>query len=190
MNKKEVQYITKAFPVLFKRFNKETDRGSILVISALVEKMLRQTIEAKLLAPLESHDTLSKALDSFEFNIDLAYRLGLITSAEKKIYAHLWHLKADCIDKINAPEFDKAYFQQQLIDIIASSHLTWQVIQMVLLPSVLPNKHINSIEEFVSTLGWRKALQMFFALIILHKQSAIKKIDPLPPLNISIYDAT
>lgn len=74
----------------YEKISSESDRGAILVASALLEKSLESLINGKLLDPLEGveNDPLFKGgsapLGTFSAKIEVAYRLNLIDQDQKK----------------------------------------------------------------------------------------------------------
>jgi len=67
-----------------KEFRKESDRASVILASAMIEKSLEMMIKAKLIPSLskkdELFDTPYAPLHNFKAMIELAYRIGLISS--------------------------------------------------------------------------------------------------------------
>ena len=67
-----------------REFRKESDRASVILAGAMIEKSLEMMIKAKLIPSLskkdELFDTAYAPLRNFKAMIELAYRLGLISS--------------------------------------------------------------------------------------------------------------
>jgi hypothetical protein len=67
-----------------REFRKESDRASVILASAMIEKSLEMVIKAKLIPSLSKRDELFDTpyapLRNFKAIIELAYRIGLISS--------------------------------------------------------------------------------------------------------------
>ena len=184
MNTDTLAKITQKFPTLFKNIYQESDRGTLLLVITLLSKTLKQAIDARLLIGIKQNDALTANLQNFTFQIDLSHRLGLLTHKEQAIYHQLAQLQQTSLDHIEKTKWTKNHFNPQLINIIETSDLTWNILQTVLLPSLLPQRKISSIQQFVNLLGWKKAFTIFFTVILLYKRDSVKQIQRLHAINL------
>ena len=91
MNNTESKEFLKIFSELMTSFKTESDRGCVLVIGTFIENELSRGIENRLIDKANNDDLVSRSIQSFGFGarIDFAYRLGIITPAEHKIFHQL-----------------------------------------------------------------------------------------------------
>jgi hypothetical protein len=178
MNKQESDEWQTKFIEIAESLKLESDRGSILVIAALVENVLEEHISARLIQKIASKEdelmSSNKAIGNFSSKIDLAYRLGIIPIYERKIYHQLRELRNKCAHSIDQQDFAKNHFQDRIKNIIKEYPLIWKIIST--------KNGFDSIEEFVNKEGWRVAFVMFFSLIVAHKKVSISRVIRIHPL--------
>ncbi len=149
----------------------ESDRGLVLVAGAMLEKELEKHLTRRLLPQISKKDELLHRAD-FETKIILAYRVGLITEQEYKIYNQLRELRNKCAHEITHQTFDKDHFKHRIVNIIKLSPQIWNGLTQG-----------KSVDEFVENLGWRKSFTLFFALIIMHKRDSIDRVPTVKSLS-------
>lgn len=184
MNNTESKEFLKIFSELMTSFKTESDRGCVLVIGTFIENELSRGIENRLIDKANNDDLVSRSIQSFGFGarIDFAYRLGIITPAEHKIFHQLRKLRNDCAHKIEEQNFNKDHFKTRIENIIKESEFLWDILKdKIPIPNVQNNREV-SIKEFVNLLGWRIAFEMFFSLMIAHKKASHERITRINPL--------
>ena len=159
----------------------ESDRGVVLVTSAYIEEVLLNHIQHRLLDKLNSQDEILSR-SSFDFKINLSYRIGLITKEESYIYHQLRKLRNKCAHTIESQSFNNDDFQNRMINIINKSEELWNVLKKNIIPNNLSEQKFDTPKKYVEALGWRISFQMFFGLIIAQKSIStprVKRLDPL-----------
>lgn len=183
MNQVESKKFIELFQILIDNLRIESDRGVVLVVTTMVEVELNRCIEKRLIPALKpKRDVVSRSLKNFAAKIDLAYRIGVITEHEHRVYHQLRELRNVCAHEIDEQNFDKPLFQESMKNIINSSDFLWDTLASKLLnPS--SGEKFSSPEEMVNGLGWRISFEMFFSLIIAHKRVALARVRPVIPLH-------
>lgn len=182
MNEIEKRDFDIALPLLMKSFEVESDRGVILVISALVERELEMHIGLRLLEKIEKNDEIvSKA--SFYSKIDLAYRIGLITEPERRCFHELRLLRNKCAHDIDKQDFEKDHFRHHIKKIAEASSNVWDVMQKRIKPSQFGDQAFDTVDEYLDAYGWRPLFEFFFAAIIVHKRVSQGRIPRIHALS-------
>lgn len=188
MNSAELARIAERFQALFHSLEVESDRGCVLVISAMVEETIEHHISLYLLPKVGRDDDLvgrsgNLPISGFSAKINLAYRLGLIPAHERAIYHQLRELRNTCAHHIGRQDFDANHFKDRTRNIIKQSSVVWEAL-LELGASKLPVEDgPTTVEQFIELLGWRSAFAMFFALIVAHKEAAATRITRLRSLS-------
>jgi hypothetical protein len=180
----------KRFSELSKSLEAESDRGCVLVVSALVENALEDQISARLIRKIAKDDELmshstNSPISTFSAKINLAYRLGIIPAYERKIYHQLRELRNTCAHQIDQQDFGKLHFKDRIKNIIEESKFLWEIMRTRIAPSLFPNHAPKSVEEFIDAIGWRAGFEVFFSMVISHKESSIARVTKVQPLYIS-----
>lgn len=189
MNDAETKEFLKIFNELMESFKQESDRGCVLVIGTFIERELNNGIEKRLINKTNNDDLVSRIIQSFGAKIDLSYRLGIITPPEQKIFHQLRMLRNDCAHKIEEQNFSKDHFKTRIEKMIKESEFMWDILKNKIPITETTNNKDISINEFVTSLGWRVSFEMFFSLIIAHKKASQERISRVKPLyNPDIYN--
>lgn len=173
------------FVKVFDSLKSESDRGCVLVVASLIENILEEQIVARLSPKIgKSDELLSKAsnsaISSFSSKINLAYRLGLIPLSERAIYHQLRELRNVCAHHVEQQNFEQNHFKDRTKNIISESSIIWEIFKEKVV--ITANKEIKSVEDYVNSIGWRTAFQLFFSLIIAFKKPATTRITRIAPL--------
>lgn len=186
---KKIQNIeqSRIFVETYESLKAESDRGCVLVVASLIEKILEEQVTARLMPkPGKDDELLSYSkngpLSNFSAKINIAFRLGLIPVSERNIYHQLRELRNACAHHIDQQDFDKNHFKDRTRNIIAESAEIWEVFRRTIAPEAFPGKEFKSVDDFVNAISWRKAFQLFFSLIVAFKRPAITRVTPLTPL--------
>ena len=177
------------FVVIFDSLKPESDRGCVLVVSAMVENAIANHISQRLVPPATSDDELigrsmNCPISSFSAKINLAYRIGIITLEERGIYHQLRELRNRCAHDIEKQDFAANHFKTRTRNIIEKSPALWETIKSKVAPRLYPGAELSSVEAFVDKIGWRVAFAMFFALIVGHKEAFADRVVRLSPLGV------
>lgn len=118
--------LLKRFSEISKSLEAESDRGCVLVVSSLVENALEEQIIARLIPKIGKDDELMShsnygPISTFSAKINLAYRLGIIPTHERKIYHQLRELRNTCAHQIDQQDFGKLHFKDRIKNIIEES---------------------------------------------------------------------
>ncbi|MFA6500208.1 MAG: hypothetical protein WC256_07715 [Desulfurivibrionaceae bacterium] len=191
MNSDEKLRTSKRFSEIYQSLKPESDRGCVLVVGSMVERFLEDHISRRLLPKLSPDDELmgrsgNKPIAVFSAKINLAYRLGLITAAERTIYHQLRELRNACAHHIDRQEFAANHFKDRTRNIIEQSANVWEALREEIAPALFPNDPPTTIEEFIDKVGWRVAFETFFALVVAHKEASVGRVARLSALHESI----
>tara|TARA_B100000700_G_scaffold161345_1_gene178684 strand:+ start:41913 stop:42419 length:507 start_codon:yes stop_codon:yes gene_type:complete len=160
----------KAKPII-QELKLESDRALVLITAAHVENELYKHLEHRLLPKLDKKDELLHRAD-FETKIILAYRTGVITEGELKIYNQLRQLRNKCAHDVSEQSFKTVKFQHRIKNIMKYSPEIWKALAQG-----------KELEDFIQELGWREAFILFFSMIIMHKRQSYNRVTPLRPLS-------
>lgn len=181
MNPEESENVLERFAALLESLKAESDRGCVLVVGSLVEKVLENQISRRLLPKLGKEDELmgrsgNHPISEFSAKINLAYRLGIVTKNERSIYHQLRELRNVCAHHINRQDFSAHHFKDRTKNIIGESDFLWNIIHAKVAPKLFSEDPPTTIDSFVEKIGWRVAFEMFFALVIAHKEICIDRV--------------
>lgn len=187
MNLTENSNWLRRFSELSKSLEAESDRGCVLVVSSLVENALEEHISARLIPKVGKDDELmsrsnNNPISTFSAKINLAYRLGIIPAHERKTYHQLRELRNACAHQIDQQDFNKIHFKDRVKNMIEESKLIWEAMRLKIAPVLFPNNEPKSVGEFVEAIGWRASFEVFFSMIIAHKETSIARVTRIRPL--------
>lgn len=187
MDAKQKELLLNEFPILLESFRLESDRGVVLVITAMVEKELEEQIILRLLPKAAAQDELlsnsvTAPISTFSTKIDLSYRIGLITNSERTVFHHLRKIRNRCAHDIDSQNFDKNHFRDHMRNIINASPLIWDIMSKKVVPPKI-EKEFKDVENYITELGWRSAFEVFFGLIIAHKRVSKHRILSINALS-------
>lgn len=153
-----------------------------------MERTLENYISKRLIPKLGNDDDLmghsgNKPISGFSAKINLAFRLGLIPATERTICHQLRELRNACAHHIDKQDFAANHFKDRTQNIIENSKGVWEAILVKIAPMMFPDEPPATVEMFVDTVGWREAFQMFFALVIAHKEASINRVSRLSALH-------
>lgn len=191
MSSVENENLLKSFSEIFEPLKTESDRGCVLVVSSLVENVLEDHISARLVPKIDKDDELmgrsiNSPISNFSAKINLAYRIGIITVNERKIYHQLRLLRNSCAHQIDQQNFEKNHFKDRIKNIIEESKFLWEIMKTKIAPALLQNNQPKSVEEFVEAIGWRICFEMFFSLVVAHKRTTISRVTKIQPLYVFV----
>jgi hypothetical protein len=169
MSSEEHTRTLERFLEIFHSLKAESDRGCVLVVGSMVERVLEDYISTCLVPKVGTEDELmgrsgNKPISGFSAKINLAYRIGLIPEQERAIYHQLRELRNACAHNIDRQDFVANHFKDRTRNIIAHSKPAWQALRATVAPGLLPIETPATVEEFVERIGWRIAFATFFRL--------------------------
>lgn len=172
---------------MLESLNGESDRGAILIVSALVENIVEEHIKKLFLPQADSSDELlsnstSSPISTFSTKINLAYRLGLLSSNERIIFHQLRHLRNKCAHDIGQQNFNENHFRSRTQNIIHRSQSTWDTIMGGFI-QYYEDQKFDSVTEFMNVFGWRRAFSLFFITIVAYKRIQLRNINQLQQLS-------
>ncbi|PIB38436.1 hypothetical protein [Maribacter sp. 4G9] len=187
MDKKQKELLLKEFPILLEKFKLESDRGVVLVVTAMVENELKAQLTKRLLAKAEAQDELlsnsaTSPISTFSSKINLAFRIGLITNPERTVFHQLRKIRNRCAHEIDSQHFGQNHFKDHMRNIINAHPDIWDIMSKRLVPSQIA-KEYEDVEHYLNELGWRVAFEAFFGLIIAHKRISKHRILPIIALS-------
>jgi hypothetical protein len=152
---------------LIRSVSHESDRGCILVVAALIENVLKDYIKARLVGANKKDDELfdggNAPLGNLSAKIDMAFRLGLIQSKEKKQLHLMRKIRNDCAHNPENQFFDSQSIQYRMQEIVNLSDDGWDDFSQVLAwrqgTSSALSKDKN---EFINVVGWRVVFEFKF----------------------------
>jgi hypothetical protein len=182
------QQISELLPVLLEAFKLESDRGVVLVVAAMVEHELEKQIELRLLPKIEATDELMSQsvmspIGSFSAKINIAYRIGIITAPERKIFHQLRAIRNCCAHEIDSQTFEANHFRDRIKNIVEAAPDLWAAIQEKIKPVPYDKQAFQSIDDYLDTIGWRILFEFFFAMIIAFKRSSRPRVSRILALS-------
>jgi hypothetical protein len=181
MNSEESAKVLERSAALLQSLKAESDRGCVLVVSSLVERALENQISRRLLPKLGREDDLigrsgNNPISGFSAKINLAYRLGIVTKDERSVYHQLRELRNVCAHHIDQQDFSAQHFKDRTKNIIRESVVLWDVILAHLAPKLFNEDPPTTIDSFVEKIGWRVAFEIFFSMLVAHKEVCIDRV--------------
>ena len=109
-----------------REFRRESDRASVILAGAMIEKTLEMMIKAKLIPSLnkkqdELFDTPYAPLRNFKAMIELAYRIGLISSNLYRDLNIIRDIRNDFAHDIEGCSFENRSVKQRIGELMKSS---------------------------------------------------------------------
>ena len=171
-------------PGLVSILRQESDRGCILVASAMVETELEAHILRRLWpCDRKSDELLSRSMSapisSFSSKINLAYRIGLIPESERNICHQLRELRNASAHDITRQEFTENHFKDRTTNIIKESTMFWESLRAATAKQVADGKQPGTVRELVELMTWRYAFEFFFALHVAYKKVQLPRVPQL-----------
>jgi len=164
----------------------ESDRGCVLVVGSMVELAIEDHISRRILPPVKKTGELigrgSKPIATFSAKIDLAYALGLFTEEEWCIYHQLRELRNTCAHEIKQQNFNADHFSARMLNIINASPSLWPILATSIGNKIFESNLPLTVELFVKKLGWRISFEMFFSLVIAHKEISADRVSRVKAL--------
>jgi hypothetical protein len=108
-----------------REFGKESDRASVILAAAMIEKSLETMIRAKLIPSLSKEDDLFDKpyapLRNFKAKIELAYRIGLISSKLYRDLNIIRDIRNDFAHDIEGCSFENSSVKNRVGELMKSS---------------------------------------------------------------------
>jgi len=155
----------------------------------MVEKTLESYITRRLRpkASVRGDELMSRSAESpigtFSAKINLAFRLGLFPENERDIYHQLRELRNVCAHNIDQQHFEAQRFKDRTKNIIGLSEPLWEALRSAFARNGGGDKSLETVEEFVEHLGWRRSFEGFFAMVVAHKEACIDRVPTLSALH-------
>ena len=113
---------------VFKReFGKESDRASVILSVAMLDKALETVIKTHLVPTASSEDSLLEGayapLSTFNARIDLAYRLGLISIQFCRDLHTIRKIRNDFAHNIAGCSFEDSTVRSRITELVRSSRM-------------------------------------------------------------------
>lgn len=174
------------FTEILDSLKNESDRGCVLVVGSMVELVIEEHISRRILPPVKKTGELvgrgSRPIATFSSKINLAYALGLFPEEEWHVYHQLRELRNTCAHEIKHQHFDADHFSARMSNIINASSSLWPILATTVGNNVFENDSPLTVELFVKKLGWRISFEMFFSLVIAHKETSVDRISRISTL--------
>lgn len=182
VNPTESKAVLSKFQQIFESLKTESDRGCVLVVGSMVERSLENQITMRLLPKLKKEDDLmgrsaNCPISGFSAKINLAYRLGIIPENERTIFHQLRDLRNICAHHIDQQNFSAGHFKDRVKNIINNSLVMWDAILVNIAAQQFPDDPPKTVDMFVERIGWRIAFELFFSLVIAHKDECINRVS-------------
>ena len=184
----EIDATLQIVPDLVMILRAESDRGCVLLASALLEDELEKHLLRRLLPPARKTDELFAResrgpISGFSDKINLAYRVGVITKAERSIYHQLRELRNACAHHISTQTFAESHFRDRTTNIIEESLELWEFLRIAMSRQMNAESAPSTVKEFVNLLTWRYSFEFFFALVVADKRVQLERVHQFPPAN-------
>ncbi|NWF06686.1 hypothetical protein HX810_03225 [Pseudomonas salomonii] len=174
------------FTEILDSLKNESDRGCVLVVGSLVELAIEDHISKRILPPVKKTGELvgrgSRPIATFSAKIDLAYALGLFPEEEWRIYHQLRELRNTCAHEIKQQNFNADHFSARMLNIISASSTLWPILATAVGKKIFESNSPVTVERFVEDLGWRVSFEMFFSLVIAHKETSADRVPRIKTL--------
>jgi len=171
---------------IFESLKHESDRGCVLVVGSMIELGIENQISKRIIPPVKESGSIlgrgNKPISTFSAKIDLGYALGLFPEEEWRIYHQLRELRNTCAHDIKVQTFSENHFSDRMKNIIDASKQLWPILAKIVGEKLFTSEEPLSVDEFVNKLGWRNSFEMFFSLIISHKELSIERVSKIHPL--------
>ncbi|MCG8532148.1 MAG: hypothetical protein MI749_16005 [Desulfovibrionales bacterium] len=172
--------LTDNFVRFYKQMDNESDRGAIIVSVSLLDELLTDMIKAKLAPSLETRDELFDTaycpFSSFSAKTDLAYRLGLIRPSIRKSFHLLRRIRNNFAHATNIKGFDSPSTQDRIKELLRLNHVLIKTLTQLLKDEV---PAIETTNDLIKNLGWRKTLQLLFASLACALPETIEDIGSI-----------
>lgn len=177
------------FPEKYNKYmemmNSESDRGSVLVSTAILDDTLSEMIKAKLVPSYNRNDGLISEgfspLGSFAAKIEMAYRLGLIRENYKKSLNSLRKIRNDFAHASVKNGFDNQVTQQRIMNIVeCNRNVIDAIVEAVALNS---NNTSFELSDFIRVTSYRFLLEFIFSSMAAALNEQIPNIESIVELN-------
>lgn len=153
--------------VFVREFEKETDRACVILSAAMLEQALEANIKARLVATGSPEDNLFDVayapISTFSAKIDLAYRLGLISTKFCRDLHTIRKIRNDFAHNITGCTFGNASVHSRVVELCRSS--------------MLVEKDPETRKRFQR--GSRGDFQMIVSWMLWHLWSQTKRLSPI-----------
>ncbi len=121
--------------IFFREFGKETDRAAVILSAAMLEQSLETLLRAYLVPVSGSDDSLFDGayapVSSFSAKIDLAYRVGVISTTFCRDLHLIRRIRNEFAHNIEQCSFANAAVKSRMVELKRSSavlgHIEWDV---------------------------------------------------------------
>lgn len=172
---------------IFQSLHAESDRGCVLVVSAMLELSIEKQLLKRLFGNPSREDGLignssDKPISDFSSKINLSYHVGLLPLHELKMFHQLRKLRNHCAHEIGKKSFDDNHFKNIIGNIINESNDVWETLRESIGPKLFESNPPTTIAAFVHMLGWRTAFELFFSMVISFKELYLDRVIQITPL--------
>lgn len=190
MDKEESTSMMSRYLEIFNSLQQESDRGCVLVVGSMIELAIEEQISRRIVHPANKSGEImgrgNKPISTFSAKIDFGYALGLFPEEEWCVYHQLRELRNACAHDIRLQHFDANHFSDRMRNIISASKTVWPILANKIGDKLFNSSTPLSVEDFVKKLGWRNSFEMFFSLIISHKEVSIDRVAQIKPLYMNL----
>lgn len=138
--------------LLMDEFEKETDRGAVIVATSLFDSVLHNLLKAFLLPESNSKDELFEGpnapLSSFNSKITLAFRLGLISQKFARDIHLIRKIRNEFAHNIHGCDFSHSSVKSRVLELMKSSEIKKK------LPSACDTDKKGIRSDFLITCSW------------------------------------
>ena len=105
-----------AYGELFEHLDGESERGSVLVVSAALDEALLALLEARLLQGRRTKQLLSRSgpVSAFSARIDLCFAVGAVNEGEQRLLHKIRKIRNDCAH-VGAVDFRNASLKDKCL---------------------------------------------------------------------------
>jgi hypothetical protein len=159
---------------------KESERGSVIVSASLLDDILLQALQAKLLPAAEKKDELfeggSSPFSTFSSRIDLAYRLCLIRKESRNTFHIVRRIRNDFAHVHDEVSFDSPTTRSRIFEIFK---LNKEILESM--AEGLAELGINSLTEqkIHEVVGTRKTYEILISSSAAFLLESVSSIEPM-----------
>lgn len=177
------------FPEKYNKYmemmSSESDRGAVLVCSAILDDTLGEMIKAKLVPSPKNKDELISdgfaPLGSFSSKIEMGYRLGLIPESYRKSLHLLRKIRNDFAHASVKNGFNNQATQQKIMDMVENNRNVIDAIVKALASKT--NNTLFELNDLIKVTSYRFLLEFIFSSMAAALSEQIPNIEPIVKLE-------
>ncbi|WP_243302298.1 MltR family transcriptional regulator [Geothrix oryzisoli] len=138
------------FDVLHKEFENESDRAAVILAASIADELLRSTLSARLVAVAGATDDLfdgaNAPIGTFSARIELAFRIGLISSKFARDMHLIRRIRNEFAHNIQGCSFEDARVKSR-VEELSNSHT-------MLMDAKGNKKKVSTRNQFLEAVSW------------------------------------